>query len=173
MILKRDIKFLGYYKLEELTIKQKQNNIIKREFLTNKDGVAAIVYNTEIDKYIFVSQWRPCSERNMVEIVAGSIEDGETPNEAIKKEILEEVGYKVDKIKKINSFYVSPGTVQEKVHLFFVAVSEKLNDGGGKKEEQEELDVIYYDYDEVINMIFLDAKTIIAQNWLKFEYNIQ
>jgi ADP-ribose pyrophosphatase len=173
MILKRDIKFLGYYKLEELTIKQKQNNIIKREFLTNKDGVAAIVYNTEIDKYVFISQWRPCSEKNMIEVVAGSIEDGETPIQAIEKEVLEEVGYKIDKIQKINSFYVSPGTIKEKVHLFFVAVSEKLNDGGGKKEEQEELDVIYYDYDEVINMIFLDAKTIIAQNWLKFEYNIQ
>jgi ADP-ribose pyrophosphatase len=172
MILKRDVKFLGYYKLEELTIKQKQNNIIKREFLTNKDGVAAIVYNSENDKYVFVSQWRPCSEKNMIEVVAGSIEEGETPIEAVEKEVLEEIGYKVDKIIKLNSFYVSPGTVKEKVHLFFIVVSEKVNDGGGKKEEQEELDVIYYDYDEVINMKFLDAKTIIAQNWLKFEYEI-
>jgi ADP-ribose pyrophosphatase len=172
MILKRDIKFLGYYKLEELTIKQKQNNIIKREFLTNKDGVAAIVYNTEIDKYVFIKQWRPCSERSMVEVVAGSIEEGETPIQAIEKEVLEEVGYKVDKIKKINTFYVSPGTIKEKVNLFFVTVSEKVNDGGGKKEEEEELEVVYYDYDDVINMNFLDAKTIIAQNWLKYDYQV-
>lgn len=172
MITNRDVKFSGYYQLEELTIKQKQNNIIKREFLTNKDGVAAIVYNSENDKYVFVSQWRPCSEKNMIEVVAGSIEEGETPIEAVEKEVLEEIGYKVDKIIELNSFYVSPGTVKEKVHLFFVVVSEKVNDGGGKKEEQEELDVIYYDYDEVINMKFLDAKTIIAQNWLKFECEI-
>lgn len=145
MILKRDIKFSGYYQLEELTIKQKTNNIVKREFLRNKDGVAAIVYNTKIDKYIFISQWRPCYEKEMIEVVDGSIENNETPIEAIEKEVLEEVGYKIDKIKKINSFYVSPGVVGEKVHLFFVIVSEKVSDGGGNKEENEELDVIYYD----------------------------
>lgn len=172
MITNRDVKFSGYYQLEELTIKQKQNNIIKREFLTNKDGVAAIVYNSENDKYIFVSQWRPCSEKNMIEIVAGSIEESQTPHEAIEREVLEEIGYKVDKVIELNNFYVSPGTIKEKVYLFFVVVSEKVNDGGGKKEEQEELDIIYYNYDEVINMTFLDAKTIIAQNWLKFEYEI-
>jgi ADP-ribose pyrophosphatase len=172
MITKIDVKFSGYYQLEELTIKQKENNIIKREFLRNKDGVAAIVYNTEIDKYIFVSQWRICSEKNMTEVVAGSIEEGESPIQAIEKEVLEEVGYKVDRVKKINSFYVSPGTIKEKVHLFFVTVSEKVNNGGGKIEENEELDVIYYNYDEVIIKKFLDAKTIIAQNWLKFEYNL-
>ena len=167
MITKKELKFSGYYKLEELTIKLKSDNQIKREFLTNKDGVTAIVYDKLKKKFIFVSQWRPCSEDYIVEAVAGSIELNETPEEAVEKEILEETGYKLDTLEFVDSFYVSPGTISEKVYLFFATVSEQINNGGGKEEEQEEIDIIYYDFDEVINFDFSDAKTIIAKNFLE------
>ena len=48
------------------------------------NGVGAIIKDTVKNKYIFVSQYRAGAEGLMVEIVAGKIDEGEKPEEAIK-----------------------------------------------------------------------------------------
>lgn len=167
MITEKVNKHKGYHSLDELTIQKKSGKKTSREFLTNKNGTAAIVYNKILNKYIFVSQWRPCLEDVMLEIVAGSIELGEQPEETIKKEILEEIGYKCDSIKYLSKFYVSPGVISEFVYLYYVEVSEKVSQGGGLESEMEEIEIIYMTESEMLNYEFIDVKTILAINMLK------
>jgi len=159
MITEKENKFKGYHRLDELTIQKKSGKKVKREFLTNKDGVSAIVYNSKLDKYIFVSQWRPSLNGYMTEVVAGSIEIGETPEQAIKKEVIEEVGYKCDNIKFLTKCYVSPGVISEFIYIYYVEVSEQISSGGGLDSEDEEIDIIYMTKEEMLNYEFLDAKT--------------
>jgi len=159
MITEKENKFKGYHRLDELTIQKKSGKKVKREFLTNKDGVSAIVYNTKLDKYIFVSQWRPSLNDYMTEVVAGSIEIGETPEQAIEKEVIEEVGYKCDNIKFLTKCYVSPGVISEFIYIYYVEVSEQISSGGGLYSEDEEIDIVYMTKKEMLNYEFLDAKT--------------
>jgi 8-oxo-dGTP pyrophosphatase MutT (NUDIX family) len=98
--------------------------------------VAAIIKDTSKNKYIFVSQYRSGAEGLMVEIVAGKIDKGEKPEEAIKREIMEETGYKVDYINHLKDFYTSPGRIDEIMTVFYVEVSEKVNEGGGVGDEE-------------------------------------
>jgi 8-oxo-dGTP pyrophosphatase MutT (NUDIX family) len=168
MIIESSVRYDGYYKLFDLNVMTKSRNIVSRELLVAKDGVGALVYNTVLKKYVLTSQWRPCLDGDLIEIVGGSIDEkGGDPIEAVKKEVLEEVGYKSDKIVFIDDFYVSPGTLTEKVSVYYIEVSEKLNSGGGSIEEDEEIDVIYMTENELLNTKFYDAKTIISLNWLK------
>lgn len=167
MIVERETKHNGYYQLDNLSVKMK-DKIVSRELLLNKDGIAALVYDKLKDKYIFVSQWRPCLDGNLIEVVGGSIDDiGGDPIEAARKEVLEEIGYDCDKIEFIDECYVSPGTITEFIKIFYIEVSNKVNKGGGSEEEDEVIDLIEMNYNEVINYKFKDAKTIIAVNWLK------
>ena len=166
-VLNRKIVFNGYNKIEKLSIKTKKSKIIERELLKNKDGVCAIIYDTKKDKYLVVEQWRPSLNGMMKELIAGSIEINETPLESVEKEVLEETGYECDYIQYINSFYVSPGTISEKVYLYYVEVSNQISNIIGCQEEDEELDLIELSYDELCDTLFIDAKSIIGVNWLK------
>jgi nudix-type nucleoside diphosphatase (YffH/AdpP family) len=124
----------GYLKVKEISVKSDEKTF-KREVLETKNGVAALIYDTIKKKYIFVEQFRPAVDGLMLEIVAGKIDLNETPEEAIKREIMEETGYKTDTISPIKDFYTTPGTSTEIIYLFYVEVSDKVNDGGGVDDE--------------------------------------
>ncbi len=130
----REDVYNGYVKLEKLTITNGEEEF-KREIITTDNSVAAIIKDTVKNKYIFVSQYRAGSEGLMVEIVQGKIDEGEKPEEAIKREIMEETGYKVDYTNHLKDFYVLPGRTNEITSVFYVEVSEQVNEGGGIGDE--------------------------------------
>lgn len=133
-IVARETVYDGYTKIEEITIED-DGKQIKREVLRTGNCVSAIIKDVVKNKYIFVSQYRSGAEDLMVEIVAGKIDDGEKPEQSIKREIMEETGYKVDFSKHIMDFYTSPGRTDEIMSLFYVEVSEQVNEGGGIDDE--------------------------------------
>jgi ADP-ribose pyrophosphatase len=124
----------GHNKLENWSFSDGEKEY-DREVLNVGQAVAAIVYDTVKKKFIFVEQYRVPTEGIMVEVVAGKIDKGEKPEQAMKREIMEETGYKVDVINPIMDFYSSPGTTNEIVSLFYCEVSEKVNEGGGIGDE--------------------------------------
>lgn len=166
MIVKRENRYSGHLKIDELTVKTRSGDEVKREVLVKNDAVAALVYDTLKSKYILVSQWRPGSSSEILEIVAGTLDvAGEDPRDCIRREIEEEIGYKTDSIKLIDECYVSPGGTSELVTIYYCEVSEKISSGGGL--EYEDIDIIEMDREELLQTRFRDAKTIIALNWLK------
>ena len=134
-ITEKKTVYEGHGKIEEFTIKNKDKEV-KREVLTMGNGVGAIIKDTVKNKYIFVSQYRAGAEGLMVEIVAGKIDEGEKPEEALKREIMEETGYKVDTINHLQDFYTCPSLLSEVVSVFYVEVSEQVNEGGGIGDEK-------------------------------------
>jgi ADP-ribose pyrophosphatase len=156
------------FNVDELTVKTKKGSEVKRHVVVRMNAVAGIVYDTKRDKYILVSQWRPGSATDMIEIVAGTLDvPGEEPREAMKREIMEEIGYAVDSIKLIDECYMSPGGSTETISIYYVEVSNKVAEGGGAAHEHEEIDIIEMDFDELSTTRFRDAKTIIAVSWAK------
>jgi ADP-ribose pyrophosphatase len=139
-----EIVYDGYFKVNKHTIKDGDKEYT-REVFERGNSVAGIVHNTVTDKYLFVKQWRPGVEADMIEIVAGSMDiEGEKPAEALKREVTEEMGYKVDHINHLRDFYSSPGGTSEVVSLYYVEVSEKIGDGGGV--DNENIEVVEVDY---------------------------
>ena len=168
MIVDRKNKYKGFLSIDELTVKTKKGTLVKREIMVRKNAVAALVYDTSKKKYVLTSQWRPIGSE-IIEIVAGTLDKpGEDPRDAMKREIMEEIGYETDYINLIDECYVSPGGTTEIITIYYAEVSNQVEAGGGHASEHEEIDIIYMDYDELVSTRFKDAKTIIAVNWLKF-----
>jgi|694.fasta_scaffold18259_6 ADP-ribose pyrophosphatase len=178
-IVDREIKYEGSnnFKIEEITL-QKGDKKIKRQIFDRGNAIAALVYNTETKKFLFVDQYRAGTNGNMLEIVAGGIEKSEKPEDAVRREIAEELGYKVDKITHIKDFYVSPGANTEITALFYVEVSEKISEGGGV--DDEDIKIVEVEdlglsgnvfFENIDNGVLkppyqmIDAKSIIAINW--------
>jgi nudix-type nucleoside diphosphatase (YffH/AdpP family) len=176
-ITNREVKYKNTIEIEEVTVLE-DNKEVKSEIIKSRNCVAALVYDTVKKKFLFTEQYRPSVEGVMIEVVAGGIEEGEKPETAIKREIVEEVGYKVDKLTHISDFYVSPGYSTEVMVLFYAEVSEKVGDGGGIDEEKintvevNELGLngnIFFDISNDGDIIppykLIDAKSIMAVNW--------
>jgi len=173
MILNREPKYKGYLNIDELTVKTKKGKEIKREVMRRKNAVAALVYNTETQKYIFVSQFRPGTGGDIIEIPAGVLDHaGEDPRDAMIREIEEEIGYGVDKITLIDEGFVSPGGTTEMISVYFAEVSDKVGQGGGVEGEDEEIDIIEMTREEMLNTRFKDFKTIIAVQWARYNHNV-
>lgn len=97
------------------------------------DSVAALLHEPQTGLLHFVRQFRlPTFRRDddpegqdgwLVELVAGVLQNNETPRESIKREIREETGFvSVGQCDLIGSFYLSPGAGSERLFLFYVTV---------------------------------------------------
>ena len=158
--------FHGFYSLHKLTV-EKEGETFERELFDIGCAAAALVYDTKKQKYILVQQHRYGAGQELLEIVAGIVENEQgDPEKTIVKEIREETGYTTDKLEYIQDFFPSPGACTEKVFLFYAEVSEKKSAGGGLDEEQEDIKVKEYILEELLQLQLLDAKTIIAIHWL-------
>lgn len=169
MIANQENKYNGYLKVDEITYKNQSGKNVRREVMNRPNAVASLVYDTNRQVYVFVKQWRPGALSDVVEIVAGTLDHpNEDTRSAIEREILEEIGYKTDKLKLIDEGWVSPGGTTEKVTIYFAEVSEKVSEGGGLESEDEEIEIIEMTKSEMLSTRFEDLKTIIAVMWARY-----
>lgn len=172
MLSKRETKFKGFFNVDELTLKTKSGQEVRRLVAVRKDAVAAVVYNTVSDKFIFVSQYRPGSNSELIELVAGTLDiPGEDPREAMSRELIEEIGYETDSIKLIDECYTSPGGSTEIISIYYCEVSKQVSEGGGLADHGEEIDILEMSLEDILSTRFKDAKTIIGVNYIKDKFS--
>jgi ADP-ribose pyrophosphatase len=115
------------------------------------DWVNAIVLTKE-GKIVFVEQYRHPANDLFLEIPAGKMEEGETPEEAIIREVREETGFISEK-KPIclGEFFVNPAVQTNKVISFLITEAEQLVEQ--QLDETEVIDVHLFQLDEVEGLI--------------------
>ncbi|QHL89091.1 NUDIX domain-containing protein [Nibribacter ruber] len=164
-ITKKETAYKGHYQLQIYTVKDGQEEF-KREVFQTGTAAAALVFNTRQQKFILAKQFRPAVEQELVEVVAGMLDSpDEKPEDAITREIEEEIGFAVDKLEFIASFYPSPGACSERIVLFYAEVSHQVSEGGGKDDEHESIQSVSYSPQELADAEFMDGKTFMAVQW--------
>lgn len=94
------------------------------EKVEHPDSVSVLLINESNDTVILVRQYRYPVNKKTTEVVAGKIEEGESPISAAIREVLEETGYVVDedKISPLGKYWKSPGYTSEVAHLYVAVV---------------------------------------------------
>lgn len=144
---------------------------ITREAYDRGHGATILLYNPEEKTVILTSQFRIPAflsghHFELIEACAGLL-DKRDPVQAIRKEAEEETGYKLKDVIKIGEFFMSPGSVTERLHFFIAPFNHamRVSDGGGVIEEGEDIKVLEIPMSQALNMIdqgeIVDAKTII------------
>jgi ADP-ribose pyrophosphatase len=79
------------------------------------------------------------------------------------RELEEEIGVRAAHVRKLTEFYVSPGFLTEKMHVY---VATGLTEVGQKLEADENLTIERYSFDKLNEMIrdgrIVDAKTMVG-----------
>jgi ADP-ribose pyrophosphatase len=130
----------------------------EREIVEHR-GATAIVAVDADGFVVLVRQTREAARRQLLELPAGTLEQGEQPLESAKRELLEEVGLHGGRWRKLATFYSSPGFCREQVHLF---LAEEVEVGTPSPEEDEDVEVVRWTIDEIGERLseLEDAKTI-------------
>jgi len=151
---------------------------ISRARVVREDASAILVYNTETKKVILTQQFRfPIASKtkeDILEIVAGKIEGGKSPEETAIKETEEEIGYRIKKenLKLLMSCFSTPGYSSEKYYVYLAKVTnaDKVSEGGGNKDENEYVQITELGLEDfkarIRNAEIKDAKTYLAALYL-------
>ena len=172
----RETKLLSdnWYVLKTTTFDWKRRDGIwqtqSREHYDRGNGAVLLPYNLANRTVLLVKQFRWPAFVNgydelLIEAAAGLLDDA-APEVRIRAEVEEELGYRLDAVRKVFEAFMSPGSVTEILH-FFVAeydASMRIGDGGGHPDEGEDIEVLEPTIDEALAMIadgrIRDAKTI-------------
>ncbi|HEX8428013.1 NUDIX hydrolase [Hymenobacter sp.] len=165
-IINRKTAYNGHFKVGLLTV-QDGDEQLKRERFEPGTAVGALVWDTQQQRYLLTRQFRVGAESELVEIAAGMVDGDETPENAIRREIQEELGYDVDRLEQIARIYPSPGANAEVITIFFAEVSNKSGEGGGLEEESEKIETVVFTHEQLVKQQFEDAKTLIAAQWVQ------
>ncbi len=159
----------GHFKVSELTVKTAEGEALKRERFEPGQAVAALVFDTAKQQYLLIRQFRVGPEGELVEIAAGMIDEGETAEAAIRRELHEELGYEVDELTQIAQLWPSPGTSAETITVFYAEVSRQTGPGGGLAAEHEQLELVTYTRESLFAEPFVDAKTLLTVLWVQLK----
>ena len=88
-----------------------------REVVEHRGCVAIIAVDAD-DNILLVNQFRQPVARELLEIPAGGIDNGEEPGATVRREMQEETGYLPRKVERLGGFYSAPGYCTEYLHLY-------------------------------------------------------
>ena len=154
------------FSLREEGIRLPSGKFFRRETIFHP-GSCAIIPLLSKKKIILIRQHRPSVRKTLWEIPAGTLERGEAPSSCARRELIEEIGYHPKKLRKITTFYTSPGFCTEKMHLY---IASGLVRSSQNLEEDETIRPCSFSIAKVKKMIrrgtIQDSKTIIGLSFL-------
>ncbi len=134
-------------------------------------GAVAILPILSKDKIVLIRQYRPVINEWIIEVPAGTLEEGEDPVSCALRELEEEIGYRASRLVKLFEIFMSPGYSTEKLHAF---IAMDLIKTKVKREKYEIIEEMIVDLDEAISMVksnvIRDAKTIALLLYYKYVY---
>ena len=135
---------------------------ITREIITHPGGAGGLPIFAD-GRVALVRQYRHPAKLELLEIPAGKLEAGESPEECAAREIEQEIGWRPGKLELLADFYSTPGFCGEQL---FVYLATDLTPSRQALDHDEFVEVVYLPFEEAVARAaqneFADSKTIIA-----------
>jgi ADP-ribose pyrophosphatase len=127
------------------------------------NGAVVIIPMVDDAHVCLIRNERAAVGKWLVELPAGTLEPPEPPDRTAPRELQEETGYTARKWTELPGFFMSPGILCERMHVF---VAEALTAGDPAREAGENIDNLVVTWAEALAMIdrgdIEDGKTVAA-----------
>ncbi len=180
-ILDQQVCYDGFFRLDRYQLRHElfaggMSPPLMRELFKRDHAVAALLYDARLDRVVLVEQFRigaldRAEGAWMLETVAGIVETGESFEEVVQREAVEEAGCQVGELIKLYDFYPAPGGSSERIALY-LASTDASQAGGihGLDHEGEDIKVHVMSLETALKAIETgqvdSSYTIMALQWL-------
>lgn len=179
-VLKECLEYSGFFRLRRLTVSHElfgggMSAPLQREVLEHGDVVAAVLFDPILDKVVMIEQFRVGAYAAglnpwLLDIVAGRIENGQSPEETIVREISEESGLTPLSVKPIGTYLTAPHQSSERVHLFCAVVdATKVIGTHGVSAEGEDISPLVIDRADLLRLLQTQTLSLwagLALGWI-------
>lgn len=134
----------------------------EREVVVHR-GAVALLPMVDAEHVCLIKNDRYAVGATLLEVPAGTIDPGESPDQTAARELTEETGYRAGKITRIAEWFVSPGVMTERMYLY---LCEELTPGPTQHQPDERLEPVVVTWTEALEMVrdgrIEDAKSMLA-----------
>jgi ADP-ribose pyrophosphatase len=172
--------YQGFFKMNRYVFRHKLfaggwSGEVSREIFERGHAVAMLPYDPHLEEFVILEQLRIGAAATnptpwLLEIVAGIIDEGESPESVCYREAEEEAGLQVQKLFKALSYLASPGGTTERLHVYIGMVDASQAEGiYGLEYENEDILVHRVKeqtaYEWIATGKIDNAATLIALQW--------
>jgi ADP-ribose pyrophosphatase len=172
-LIREDLVFSGlrFNVVRRRYIKPRSGEFFERDIVIFPQAVAILPFINAGD-ILLIRQFRASLNEYIVEVPAGVVDHGETPEETAKRELIEETGYLPRTLEKLGSFTPTPGYSSEVLHLY---VARDLEYVGSRPERYEIIEPLIVKFSEAYKMVLegviTDMKTALIILLYNSKYN--
>ena len=158
----------GFISLQRVRFRHEDGAVVERDIVVHT-GAVGVVTLDEQDQLWFVRQPREAvGVPDLLEIPAGKLDmEGESPLEAGKRELAEEIGKRAEHWEPLGSFFTSAGFATEEIHLFLATGLSDVERPEVEEDERIDIEVRPLADLDAILAETKDSKTLIGLYRLK------
>ena len=148
------------YDYDRITIEDASGNTFTREMVRHPGAVLVIPVLGD-GRMVLIRNYRVTVEQWLLEFCAGTIDLNESPEECAARELIEETGYRADRLMPLGSFFTTPGLTDERMHVFAAL---DLTQVGQRLEPDELIEVVTMTPADIMTQVeagkLIDGKSI-------------
>ena len=175
--------YAGFFAVEEQTLRFRRfdgslSPAVQRSAFISGDAVTVLPYDPVRDRVLLIEQFRfgphVRGDANpwQLEVIAGRIDPGETPQDAARREAVEEAGLTLGGLTLMQAYYPSPGAYAEYLYSYLALAD--LPDGiegvFGVEGEAEDIRGHLMDFDALMDLVTSgevgNGPTLLSALWL-------
>lgn len=184
--LTKRILYKGFFSLLEYRFQYRKfdgsiSEIVTREIMERGHAVILLAYDMKLDQVVLIEQIRIAAIETqespwLLELIAGMTDhQGESLEDVVRREAMEEAGIEVGRCKPIINYLASPGGLTEKLQIFVGEIDSTTAKGvHGLAEENEDIKVHVVSREQayawVESGVINNAGSIIALQWLQLNH---
>lgn len=150
------------FNVHAMTLKGRDGKEYQREVIRHP-GAVVLLPLIDRDTVVMIKNTRPTVGETLLELPAGTREPQEPVEATAQRELVEETGYRADRLTVIHEFFSAPGICDELMHLFLAT---DLTAGESDLEPTEEIQNHLASREEILQLIgtgkIRDAKTLVG-----------
>ena len=175
--------FDGFWELAAVKLRPRLfaggwSSVVQRELHRRGSAAGVLLYDPILDAVGMLEQFRVGALNSadgnpwLMELVAGLVEAGESPEEVAQRESVEEAGCTLKSIEPIADYYSSPGGSDEYFYLYCgITDLSAVKELHGLEHENEDIRLHVIRYEELEALIaagrFNNAHSLLALQWLE------
>ncbi len=144
------------------TIQLPNGGTATREVIEHGASVVMVPID-EQRRVLLVRQYRKAPELSLLEAPAGGLEEGESPEDGVLRELQEEIGHVAGKLVGMTGFWIAPGFCTEYMYTY---IASDLSPSALAPDEDENIEVVPVPLEEIPGLIrtgeIQDGKSIAA-----------